>query len=42
MCSPDPCKNGAICTNRRTDYYCACPAGYDGKNCEISKTSIYV
>lgn len=37
-CSPDPCKNGAKCVNRRTDYDCQCPAGYNGKDCDNSET----
>ena len=36
-CSPNPCKHGAVCINQRIDYVCPCPAGYAGKNCEISK-----
>ena len=35
-CKSGPCKNGATCTTDSTDYSCACPAGYSGKNCEIN------
>uniref|UniRef100_A0AAX7UHG0 Delta-like protein n=1 Tax=Astatotilapia calliptera TaxID=8154 RepID=A0AAX7UHG0_ASTCA len=33
-CLPNPCQNGAVCFNLATDYYCACPEDYEGKNCE--------
>lgn len=36
-CSPNPCQNGASCFNRATDYYCACPEDYEGKNCSHLK-----
>ncbi|MEQ2205457.1 hypothetical protein XENOCAPTIV_030260 [Xenoophorus captivus] len=31
------CQNGAPCFNRATDYYCACPEDYEGKNCSHLK-----
>lgn len=36
-CSPNPCQNGALCFNLATDYYCACPEDYEGKNCSHLK-----
>jgi hypothetical protein len=40
-CDPDPCLNGATCTDSNTDnsielhqYHCDCPTGYNGTNCE--------
>lgn len=36
-CSPNPCQNGAPCFNLATDYYCACPEDYEGKNCSHLK-----
>jgi Notch-like protein len=36
-CSPDSCKNGATCKDLVNEYKCTCVAGYDGKNCDISK-----
>ena len=37
MCKPEPCRNGAKCTNRRTDFYCDCLPGFSGKTCETSR-----
>jgi hypothetical protein len=36
-CSPDPCNNGGTCKDLVNEYKCTCVAGYDGKNCDISK-----
>ena len=30
-----PCLHGGTCTNKIGDYECACPSGYQGKDCEI-------
>uniref|UniRef100_A0A8B9QLT0 Coagulation factor IX n=1 Tax=Apteryx owenii TaxID=8824 RepID=A0A8B9QLT0_APTOW len=35
QCDPNPCKNGAICKDAVSSYVCWCPAGYEGRNCEI-------
>uniref|UniRef100_A0A8D2MXU4 Coagulation factor IX n=1 Tax=Zonotrichia albicollis TaxID=44394 RepID=A0A8D2MXU4_ZONAL len=35
QCNPNPCKNGAECKDQINSYVCWCPAGYEGKNCEI-------
>ncbi|GLD49694.1 protein jagged-2-like isoform X1, partial [Lates japonicus] len=33
-----PCVNGGTCMNTEPDeYYCACPQGYSGKNCQIAE-----
>lgn len=34
LCDPDPCLNGANCSNFRTSFDCACPTGYQGMICE--------
>ncbi|XP_052261354.1 protein jagged-1b-like [Dreissena polymorpha] len=33
-CAPDPCKNGATCTNLRYAYSCTCITGWKGYNCD--------
>ena len=34
-CNPDPCKNAATCqVLPLNSYYCACPVGWTGANCE--------
>ena len=35
FCDPDPCRNGATCHSQWDDYWCQCPVGYTGKNCEV-------
>ncbi|XP_019617274.1 PREDICTED: uncharacterized protein LOC109464676 [Branchiostoma belcheri] len=34
-CSPNPCQNGAQCTDKIADYNCTCPEQYKGKNCSV-------
>ena len=41
-CSPNPCENGANCTDGINDYSCTCVPGYEGKNCTTSKLLISV
>ena len=36
-CFPNPCVNGATCTDGLNDYNCTCVAGYGGKNCSIGE-----
>ena len=35
-CASNPCFNNGICENHALDYYCKCPNGYAGDNCETS------
>uniref|UniRef100_A0A674JZW4 Coagulation factor IX n=1 Tax=Terrapene triunguis TaxID=2587831 RepID=A0A674JZW4_9SAUR len=35
QCNPNPCKNGARCADDVGSYVCWCPAGYEGRNCEL-------
>ena len=36
-CNPDPCENGATCSDEVNDYNCTCMAGFFGKNCSQGK-----
>ncbi|XP_010081488.1 PREDICTED: coagulation factor IX [Pterocles gutturalis] len=38
QCDPNPCKNGGVCKDAVSSYVCWCPAGYEGRNCEIDFT----
>lgn len=33
-CDPDPCRNGATCSDGNRNYTCDCKAGYTGQHCE--------
>ncbi len=35
-CSSNPCRNAGKCLVQNPGYYCQCPDGYDGRNCELS------
>ncbi|XP_078605645.1 uncharacterized protein LOC144878662 isoform X12 [Branchiostoma floridae x Branchiostoma japonicum] len=36
VCGPQPCVNGATCTDIFNDYNCTCVAGYSDKNCSTN------
>uniref|UniRef100_A0A8C8SHP1 Coagulation factor IX n=1 Tax=Pelusios castaneus TaxID=367368 RepID=A0A8C8SHP1_9SAUR len=38
QCNPNPCKNGARCVDEIGSYVCWCPAGFEGRNCELDST----
>ena len=33
-CSPNPCKNGGVCTDLINSFRCTCPIGFAGERCE--------
>ena len=35
-CIPNPCQNGANCTDLHLNYNCTCARGYTGRNCTIN------
>lgn len=39
-CSPNPCRWGGVCVPQRPEgYFCMCPKGYDGENCELTSAT---
>lgn len=34
-CDPNPCQNGAFCTDFLEGFTCTCPPGFDGDLCEV-------
>uniref|UniRef100_A0A8C5UB90 Coagulation factor IX n=1 Tax=Malurus cyaneus samueli TaxID=2593467 RepID=A0A8C5UB90_9PASS len=40
QCNPNPCQNGAVCKDEINSYVCWCPAGYEGKNCQIGTLNV--
>ena len=35
-CTAEPCLHGGRCVDQSPGYFCQCPEGYDGTNCEAS------
>ena len=40
-CASNPCQNGGTCTDGINQYTCACVPGYDGAECQNSKSKIF-
>ena len=41
-CGSDPCQHGGTCTTVDTwDYFCTCPEGVTGNDCETNNNSPY-
>ncbi|KAH0630819.1 hypothetical protein JD844_004076 [Phrynosoma platyrhinos] len=38
QCVSNPCQNGGRCEDDVSNYICWCPAGYEGRNCELDAT----
>jgi hypothetical protein len=38
-CQPSPCKQNGQCIRQMPGYYCLCPEGYDGPNCELTSAT---
>ena len=36
-CQPNPCKNGATCTDQVNGFNCACVPGYTDKTCSTGE-----
>lgn len=40
-CNPNPCQAGGTCFSvADDDYFCTCPTGREGNNCEIGMTGL--
>eukprot|EP00058_Branchiostoma_floridae_P027336 XP_002612827.1 hypothetical protein BRAFLDRAFT_67225 [Branchiostoma floridae] len=37
ICVPNPCKNGGTCTDRDSEFQCACLTGYEGDTCQTAE-----
>ncbi len=37
-CAVEPCKNGGECMTETSDYFCVCPEGFAGKDCQFEFT----
>ena len=41
-CDFATCQNGGTCKEVQNDYQCECQSSYEGRNCEIGKSSLNV
>ena len=41
-CDSSPCYNGGVCRMAELMYFCLCPQGYSGQNCERRYDGKYV
>ena len=40
-CHPNPCHNGATCTETEDGFDCQCVMGYKGKNCQGNSQNLF-
>ncbi len=41
-CASRPCQNDGVCVDQVGSYTCACPPGWTGNQCEISKSYLFI
>ena len=41
-CDSRPCQNGGTCYAVGTGYFCSCPFGITGNNCQIGKFNFFL
>ena len=41
-CDNSPCQNNETCTNSQGGYKCACPTGFEGKQCSKGKNANFI
>ena len=38
----NPCKNGGTCSGCSDNYYCTCPKGFRGQQCQSSRLNYFI